>query len=285
MPSPLPGMAPFLEGEEWEDFHTTFNTVIRETLSPRLEPRYLIRVVRRVYVEHADEDSPQLRRADVAVLSTATDQLGEAGQSSGGVATLAPVPCVLPMPEERRETYLVIRERDSRHIVTVIETLSPRNKRSGGEGRREYLRKREEVLCSETHLVELDLLRGGRRLPVVGSLPPGDYYAVVSRAHRRPRAEVYPWTLRQRLPVIPVPLAKGEPDVPVDLQAVFGTVYDRARYDLSLDYRQPLEPPLSEVFLEACWPSEAVAVRSASLRSSGALNDGRTKCIVGEVKR
>jgi len=261
MPSPLPGMDPFLEAEEWEDFHNRFNNVLADALSPCVEPRYYVRIERRVYVEHAGEDGPQLRRADVAVLRGETGEHGAALESSTAVATVAPVPCVLPMPEERRETYLVIREQESREVVTVIETLSPANKRRGGEGRREYLRKREEVLDSETHLVELDLLRGGERLPVVGSLPPGDYYAVVSRAYRRPRAEVYPWTLRHRLPAIPVPLAKGEPDVPIDLQAVFDTVYDRARYQLSVDYRQALEPPLSKE--DAQWLAELLAKQGA----------------------
>jgi len=142
-------------------------------------------------------------------------------------------------------------------VVTVIETLSPGNKRTGGDGRREYLRKREEVLGSDTHLVELDLLRGGQRLPMLVPLPAGDYYAIVSRGYRRPRAEVYAWTLRDPLPVIPVPLAKGEPDVPLDLKSAVDTVYDRARYDLSLDYTQALVPPLSEE--DRKWVEERLA--------------------------
>jgi hypothetical protein len=92
--------------------------------------------------------------------------------------------------------------------------------------------------------VELDLLRSGIRLPTVTPLPAGDYYAMISRANRRPTAEVYAWTLRQPLPAIPVPLQQGDPDVMLELQSVFATVYDRARYDLSLNYQATLEPPL-----------------------------------------
>jgi hypothetical protein len=191
------------------------------------------------------------------VLRAETDGTPRTGEAASAAATLAPVPGVVPMPEERRETYLVIRERESRQVVTVIETLSPANKRSGGDGRREYLRKREEVLSSDTHLVELDLLRGGQRLPMLKPLPTGDYYAIVSRGYRRPRAEVYARTLRDPLPVIPVPLAKGEPDVPLDLKSVFDTVYDRARYGLSLDYTQALVPPLSEE--DRKWVGERLA--------------------------
>jgi hypothetical protein len=166
------------------------------------------------------------------------------------------------MPEQRRETRVVLRDRETMDVVTVLETLSPANKRSGGDGRREYLRKREEILESRTHLVELDLLRGGERLPTVGPLPPGDYYAIVSRAERRPRAQLYGWTLRQQLPPIPVPLKQGDPDAILELQEVFTIVYDRARYDLSLDYTAGLAPPLDDA--AAAWVGE----RLSALRKS-----------------
>jgi hypothetical protein len=239
-------MDPYLERQEWEDFHTTLNTVIRETIAPQIEPRYVVRVERRVYVEGPDrgtEDLGRFRRSDIAVL--ATEEGGARAQPRGGVA-LAPVECELLMPEERRETYLVIRERKTREVVTVIETLSPANKRLGGDGRHEYLAKRGDIISSRSSLVELDLLRGGQRLPMSTPLPPGDYYAIVSRAGRRPKAEVYAWSLRQPLPTIPIPLKQGDRDVPLDLQTAFSTVYDRARYDLSLDYSARLSPPLGK---------------------------------------
>jgi hypothetical protein len=113
------------------------------------------------------------------------------------------------------------------------------------------MRKRETVLLSTAHLVELDLLRRGVRLPTQEALPPGDYYAFVCRQRRRPQAEVYAWSLRQPLPSIPVPLAGNDPDAVIDLQAVFTTVYERAGYDYSLDYQRAVEPPLSEV--DAAW--------------------------------
>jgi len=250
MPSPFPGMDPYVERQEWEDFHTTLNTVIRETLAPRIEPQYVVRVERRVYVEspYRGEELDHFRRSDVAIL--ASGRVGAPVEASGGVA-LAPVEGEVMMPEERRETYLVIRERKTLEVVTVIETLSPANKRLGGDGRREYLEKRNDVLNSRANLVELDLLRGGERLPMSTSLPPGDYYAIVSRADRRPKVDVYAWSLRQPLPIIPIPLKGDDPDVPLDLQKVFTTVYDRARYDLTVDYSARLSPPLSKS--EAAW--------------------------------
>jgi hypothetical protein len=248
MPSPFPGMDPFVENQEWEDFHTRFNTQLADTLAPGVEPRYIVRVERRVYVEHPGDDTEEFDRfriADVAVRSAAEE--GGSLSTAGGTATaIAPIECELPLPQERRETYLVVRERETMQVVTVIETLSPANKRAGGDGRREYLAKREKVLQSNSHLVELDLLRGGERLPLLTPLPPGDYYAIVSRAGRRPRAQLYAWTLRQPLPSVPIPLKRGDPDVPLDLQTAFTTVYDRARYRLSIDYNAPLSLPLNE---------------------------------------
>ena len=257
MPSPFPGMDPFLEGVEWEDFHTRFNTAISEYLATCVEPRYLVRIERRVYVEHTTDARPPVRRADVAVFIAEETTLAWAGPVSTVVPGLTPVECLLPMPQEQQETYLVIRLQDTREVVTVLETLSPGNKRPGSDGRREYLKKREEILQSQTHLVELDLLRDGQRMPTATPLPSADYCAIVSRSQRRPRADAYAWTIRDPLPAIPIPLNRGDPDVLLDLQAVFATVYDRARYDLSLDYTASLDPPLSEADL--CWVQQRTA--------------------------
>jgi hypothetical protein len=247
MKSKFPGMDPFLEAQEWEDFHTTFNTVLREHLGPSLEPEYLVRIERRIYVEAVGVEPESMRRADIAIV--AVDSGPATGHRSHGAGSIT-AECELPMPIERQETYLVIRDRESMKVVTVIEVLSPSNKRRNGDGRREYLTKRVEILSSPTHLVELDLLRGGMRLPVVGALPPGDYYAIVSRVKRRPRCEVYAWTLRDSLPSIPIPLKPGDDDAIVPLQEVFDTVYQRARYDLSIKYDATLDPPLNESELE-----------------------------------
>lgn len=265
MPSPFPGMDPFLEGPEWEDFHNRFNIAIADALSPPVEPRYVVRTERRVYIEHLfDDDTPagptQARQIDAAILLS--------GDSGGGIATLAepgvtvePVECLLPATEEHRETYVVIRESKSMEVVTVIETLSPGNKRPGSDGGREYLAKRQSILDSPAHLVELDLLRRGARLPMSTPLPSGDYFVIVSRAPRRPRAQVYAWPLLQPLPTISVPLRQPDPDVPLDLQAAFTAVYDRARYQLTLEYDEDASRRLSES--EHAWLRERLATRGA----------------------
>ena len=255
MTSPFPGMDPFVEGQDWEDFHTGFIAELAAALVPRIRPKYVARKERRIYVEHSYPADDRLVRADVAVISDERASV-ESPEPGAARAAVSPVVLHLPMPEERRESFLTLRDRQTMHVVTVIELLSPANKRPGGDGRREYLSKRESVLGSTTHLVELDLLREGERLPTVEPLPPGDYYAFVCR-QRRYQAEVYGWTLRDRLPTIPIPLAGDDPDVRIDLAEVFTSTYDRAGYDYSLDYTRPIQPPLSEP--DARW-AQAVLV-------------------------
>jgi hypothetical protein len=264
MPSPFPGLDPFVEGQLWQDFHHTLITVMRESLWPRVLPRYVVRVEERVYVERPPED-PRVIIPDVTMLAHEGGEVPAADAvAPAPVITVAPVVLTLPMPERKRQAFLTVRERETTAVVTVIEVLSPDNKRAGSDGRREYLRKREAVLESDAHLVELDLLRGGARLPTVEPLPPAACYAFVSRENRRPRVEVYPWTLRQPLPTIPVPLAGDDPDVALDLQAIFTAVYDRAGYGYSLDYSRPIEPPLSAA--DAAWVRQILATVSLPSR-------------------
>ncbi len=256
MPSPFPGMDPFIEGQEWDDFHPTFIGIIRELLTAQLRPRYVVRVERRVYVEHEPGDDLAFVRPDVSILEESRSTPTAA--SRGGAVAMAPVVVSLPQPsaEARREAFLTVRETETRAVVTVLEVLSPGNKRRGSDGRREYLNKREAVLQSSAHLVEIDLLRGGLRLPTVERLPRGDYYAFVCRQERRWNADVYSWTLREGLPTIPIPLAAGDADASLDVQAAFTTAYDRAGYDYSLDYRTQLAPRLKDN--DAAWVEDVL---------------------------
>ncbi|MEZ6059234.1 MAG: DUF4058 family protein [Planctomycetaceae bacterium] len=259
MKSPFPGMDPFLEGQEWQDFHNRLNVAIAEAISPALEPDYFVRTERRVYLEHVGPDPDTFRVADVAVIARDSDL--PTGMRVDGSPVSVPAVCTLPQPEERRETYLVIRDRESLEVVTVIETLSPSNKRRGGNGRTEYLNRRDDVLGSRSHLVELDLLRGGERLPVVEPLPAADYFCIVSRTYSRPRTELDAWTLKQQLPTVLIPLKLGDDDVPLALQQVMDSVYSRARYDFSIDYQKGLEPaPTAD---DDAWIRQRIAEHSA----------------------
>jgi hypothetical protein len=244
-------MDPFIESQKWEDFHTRFITTIGDTLVSAVRPKYVVEVERRVYLETRDPSTPvQSLIADAAIFE-GTQRFAVGGESAGGVAVASetfvePKVCTLPYIEEHREVFLTIRRGTPAEVVTVIELLSPTNKRRGTDGHEAYTEKRIALMKTKAHLVELDLLRGGERM-LVSDPPAGDYFAIVSRAARRPLADVYGWPLMHRLPIIPVPLAHGDPDVPLDLQAVFNLVYGRAGYDYSLNYHQSVAPLLTEV--------------------------------------
>lgn len=128
-------------------------------------------------------------------------------------------------------------------LIAVLEVLSPANKEE--PGRSEYLVKRNGLLRQQVHLVELDLLRSGQRVPLQDPLPPADFYYLLSRGNRRPECQVYSWTLRHRLPILPIPLRDPDPDICIDLGAVFATTYQRGRYRQQIDYSAPPPCPLS----------------------------------------
>ena len=256
MPSPFPGMDPYLEGPSWPDFHVLLIAELRTSLSERIRPKYIVEAERRVYLETDPYDPERFIRPDVAIgVQPARKTAGR--ETSGALAVAEPVTLTLPMPAEHREAYLTIRLRRPRRVVTVIEVLSPMNKKPRTMGREVYTAKRDGVLECKTHLVELDLLRGGERMPTVEPLPPADYYATVSRSDRRPTVDVYPWSLRQPLPSVPIPLEPEDPDVVLDLQAAFSAVYDRACLEYSLDYEGEVEPPLPEA--DAPWAKTLLA--------------------------
>ncbi len=131
-------------------------------------------------------------------------------------------------------------------LVTVIELLSPVNKRQGHKAFREYDRKRRALFRSEVHLLEIDLLRRGTRPPLVRPVPDAPYYVTLSREELRPAVEVWPIQLTEALPRIPVPLRAPDPDAVLDLGAAVAEVYERGAYALQIDYTAPPPPPLSD---------------------------------------
>lgn len=243
MPSPFPGMDPYLESI-WTDVHTRLISTIGNMLAPLLAPKYITDLGSRIVVERLPDDEEydvdgRVILSDVAVLQAApTPAVGTA--PAPGI-TEPPLRLKTPIELPTRVVTLYIREAASMKLVTVIELLSPVNKR--GQGRREYLQKRNEVLHSTAHLVEIDLVRQGRRMPFLGQVPDTPYLAVVSRAYARPECEAWPIRLQDPLPVLPVPLLRPDPDVPLDLGEALRLTYDAARYDLRIDYTQPPPPP------------------------------------------
>ncbi len=176
-------------------------------------------------------------------------------QTGSATATIAPAPVQSAVPLETPvELYRVeIRTTAEETLVTVIEIMSPSNKGTGHVDSRKYRRKRQALLRSSVHWLEIDLLRGGERPPLARPVPPApSYYIVLSRAGRRPAMDVWPIQLADPLPVLPVPLLQPDPDAPLDLGAAVASVYERGPYARSINYRDPPPPPpLSEE--EAAW--------------------------------
>jgi Protein of unknown function (DUF4058) len=147
-------------------------------------------------------------------------------------------------PEEIREGYLEIRDMGTGEVITAIEVLSPTNKRAG-KGREAYITKREEILSSSTHLVEIDLLREGVPMPIVENLPRSHYRILVSRSEQRPRGNLYAFNLQQPIPSITLPLRPTDVAPNLALQDLLTAIYAEARYDLAIDYQQEPIPALS----------------------------------------
>lgn len=249
MPSPFPGMDPYLEEPLlWSGVHQGLIGCLRATLNALLPPSYVADVGERLYVVQPQRGI----YPDVVIVEyPPPPPTMEQGCGEAAVAVADP-PLVLTVePEEVREVFIeILSLRGGERVVTVMEVLSPSNKTAGSQGRELYLAKQREVLESETHLIEIDLLRSGEptvAVPPEALLQKGlrwDYLVCLHRGGKGRRYEVWPFTVRQRLPRINVPLAEGDPDVVLDLQAVFDRCYDEGAYVRRLDYRREPAIPL-----------------------------------------
>jgi hypothetical protein len=251
-------MNPYLEQESvWHDFHQSFMPVAREMLTRQVAPTYVVKVEEHLFIHELPADERLfLGRADAAVVDRRGVPAEPPGASGPGTSVEAPAYARLPATVDvERHSYLEIRDREGMALISVVELLSPSNKRAGPD-REQYVAKRRQLFASSTHFVEIDLLRGGPRLPL-DELPHCDYYAAVSRAEQRPRVGVWPVRLRDRLPEIPIPLRAGEPDPRLDLQEALDRVYDAAGYAYYI-YRGNPSPPLAPD--DAAWAKQFVPV-------------------------
>lgn len=253
MPSPFPGMDPYLEASSrWLDFHNDLAAEIRTALNRVLDPRYIARLTSYVaYEVVAVTPQPRHhRQSDAAVVRL--PQVSSSASTPAATIAPAPVESAIPWEVPLMLDRVEIRTAQGEQLVTVIEILSPSNKRRNHENGQEYLRKRRELFRSSVHLIELDLLRAGDRMPLEEPVPAASYYLTLSRADCRPRVQVWPIQLQDALPTMPVPMLEEDPDVPLDMGAVVGSVYERGAYEREIDYREaPPPPPLSEA--EVAW--------------------------------
>lgn len=250
MESPFPGMDPYLEAPAmWPDVHNSLIYAMRDQIQRQLSPRYRAVITPYVSLEQlAIVPGRRVVVPDVAIV----DHGASAALTSTPQIAVAPLTLTAPLEIPTRLARLEIRAVDDGTLVTIIELLSPANKRSGAEGVDAYEQKRQEIFRSDVHLLEIDLLRGGQRPRLIQPLPAAPYFIFLSRANRRPYVDVWPLSLRKSIDLVPVPLQIPEPDIPLDLNLALRQIYASARYDLEIDYREAPPPPelASE---EAAW--------------------------------
>ncbi len=248
MPSPFPGMDPYLEGPLcFSDFHHAFITYLRAQLTRTLPEPYYAAIGERTWVEYGNQHLP-----DVGVLR---EEVPTPAASQGGLAAAVEAEVeavVITVPSlEVSEGYIEVytRRGDDERLVTAIELLSPTNKTPGDRGRAEYARKQSEVLRMQAHLVEIDLLRGGTHSTAVPladlrrRVPAYDYHVCIKPFDAPEDFHIFPLALTRRLPIIPIPLLPGDPPVKLDIQAALNEAYDSAPYRRRVNYAGPVPAP------------------------------------------
>jgi hypothetical protein len=252
MKSPFPGMDPYIEAcGLWEGFHGHLIEAIYQSVARALPRGYTADTAVRSYVvlmgvEGKDES---LAKPDVAVTQPASGKRPRKRKGGGAVAVeeAESVPMQAFIAEKFEETFVEIyAEYEERVLVTCIEVLSPSNKRRGTEGWQVYERKRQALLLGRANFIEIDLLRGGDRMPMLTPWPDSPYALLVCRATRAPRCRAWKAYFQHRLPPIPVPLLEPDPDLTLDLQPLIDGIYSLGRYDERIDYTRPLAPALSD---------------------------------------
>ncbi len=247
MPSPFPGMDPFLEHRTcWPDIHRRLIVYTSEFIQPQLRSKYVASISERIEPKLLGEEDPP-----VGMPVKRPRQLSEARVTNGSLVADEPQ-TISVLDEERRVPYIEVIEVASGTVVTLIEFLSPATK--AGKGREQYLQKQDEHLNRPANLVEFDLLSRptatfARHFEVYD---PQDwrYIISISRPQRRTSVEVYAIPLKDRLPRCKIPLLLDD-DAVLDLPTVFSRCYELGSYDLLLDYRKP--PPVSLSKAEEEW--------------------------------
>lgn len=224
--------------------HNSLITAIRDELVPRVAPKYYVGTEQRVYKLDPGELVFVGRPAIVMGRTPRSDLADEPVQADETTA-LGVLDVEVPINDELQEWYLEFHDVETGTLVTALEILSPTNK-IHAEKREQYIEKRKRIFCSMTNLVEIDLLRAGQAMPLNRKPPHSHYRILVRRGVMRTKAKLYTFGVRQPIPAIPIPLLPGDDEPTLDLCAVLHALYDRARFDLRLNYRKPPVPSLSE---------------------------------------
>jgi hypothetical protein len=236
-------MNPYIErASVGHDFHERWIPLVAELIGAQVLPRYFVRIDEHMYIhELSAEERRFIGRGGILVPALAPS--GATTAVAAGPVLEAPAEVGVPAVDVETHSFLEVRDRDNHQLVTVVELLSPTNKYAGPD-REQYLAKARQLLRNWVHFVEIDLLRGGPRMPWL-DMPECDYCVVVSRFEERSKkAGFWPIRLRDRLPEIPIPLRRGDTDARLDLQQVLHRIYDAAGYAYYI-YSGPPEPLLS----------------------------------------
>jgi len=245
MASPFPGMDPYLEDPTlWPDVHGRLINVASELLLAQLRPRYFVQIDERLYLADDNDAARGVIIPDIRIR-----KVGPGPSRGGATATLAAPGLQFGYSFEFdvHESYLKVVDRESNNVITVIEILSPANKVKNSAGRRDYESKRRDVLSGGTHFAEIDLLRDGVPTVARPDVPPHEYMAVVWRFPKgelKPIRLGWPMSIREPLQPIPIPVRPEDPDAVLDLQKMLDIAYERAGYELRVNYAKEPIPPL-----------------------------------------
>jgi len=229
MKSPFPGMDPYIENRRlWKDFHGHLIERTYDAVSAALPRRYVARVGERSYISLDEEDEKRERLFEPDGSVTGPRERKKHRQSETQTATMVvaseseSVALRAFIEEDFEERFIDIYELEpERRLVTSIEVLSPSNKKPRSPGRKKYLRKRQALLFGKANLVEIDLLRGGARMPMLDPLPDSPYYLLVARERTAPVCRVWRAFFDLPLPPLPIPLSPPDPDIPLVLQGLW----------------------------------------------------------------
>lgn len=267
MPSPFPGMDPFLEAADiFPSLHDALITHVNEALNAELPEPYYAMTSARIWVEWAGRPIGP----DVRIHRKNGKRARPKPRNNGGAATLTRIPSqaiIVTVPDDEiREPFVNIyaKEGKKHRLVTSIEILNPTNKTPSDKGCELYRQKQNELLTSKANLVEIDLLRGGkhttavRRDDAIAQTGGFDYHVCCHRFERPQDYFIYPIRLEDALPTIAIPLLPGDEDIAMPLQPLFDRVYDAGPYPRVVDYRDPAPaPPLGPA--KAKWVKKHLA--------------------------
>ncbi|MCB0584994.1 MAG: DUF4058 family protein [Phaeodactylibacter sp.] len=247
MPSPFPGMDPYLEGYLWPDVHNGLAFVIKEQLVPLVSPGYVVRTDTYIVRDTSPEEDVGIMYPDVDILNR-KQKLQEPEETYQSLSTSPPTPPTISIPFlqpiEVRIPVVEIRDRKDNRLITAIEILSPVNKRKPGF--EPYREKRLRLYRAGVHLLEIDLIRRGERPFYNLDVPQAHYWVTLVRAGSE-KADIWAFNVQDALPAVPVPLLPADEDRVLDLGQSLQILYERSRYELSIDYQEkPPPPPFGE---------------------------------------